>query len=222
MAHDHLERHFTQRQFVPEDAAVALGTIGGPAVDRLTGLLRHDDPWIRINAAYALGEAGPTAASDLADTVGELLDDPNSFVVRAAVDALCSLATFGVTTVARLHRLLDKDVEGWEAAAMGERRSGWYWSEQRQVRYVCALALLARVSNDAPPPEIEAALRSALREQSGYTPAIACDGLERLGTTSSLKAALGYLRALRWDPFVNRMAMSMAREARAAGGAEKP
>ena len=65
-----LERRFSKRQFVPEDTAIALAAIGAPAVPKLVELLSHEDPWIRINAAYSLGDAGPMAAGAYADDIG--------------------------------------------------------------------------------------------------------------------------------------------------------
>ena len=95
MAEDPLERRFSQRQFVPEDAAIALGAIGKPAMTSVRALLNHKDPWIRMNAVYAIGEMGFEVSKEIADEVGELLDDPLDCVVRVALDALCSLTNFG-------------------------------------------------------------------------------------------------------------------------------
>ena len=198
---DPLERCFSHRQCTPEDCAVALGAIGGPAVDTLAELLSHDDPWIRLNAAYALGEAGSAGAGHLADQVGELLDEPHDAVVRTAIDALCSLTTFGSATVARLHRLLTEDVAGWDAPAMGT-----HWTIQNQVRYAACLALAARVASGNAPAQVEQALIVALNDDTGYVPAVACRGLERVGTATALRAALRYLQSRRWDTVHHRFA----------------
>ena len=53
----------------------------------LQGLLAHRDPWIRINAAFALGELGP-AAEECVPQLAALLRDPHSQVVRQTLDAL--------------------------------------------------------------------------------------------------------------------------------------
>ena len=101
---DHLERKFSPRQFVPEDAAVVLGAIGKPAVEPLATLLDHADPWMRINAAYALGEAGPDAAGmPTPISIGELLDDPVYSVAphrhgRPVYPALLRIADRGPST----------------------------------------------------------------------------------------------------------------------------
>ena len=203
---DHLERKFSPRQFVPEDAAVALGAIGEPAVEPLAALLDHDDPWMRINAAYALGEAGPEAAGMYADRIGELLDDPVAAVARAATDALCTLPCFGSSTVARLGRLLARDIDGGEEPAMGEPSLGGRWTKQNHLRYLASLALLARVTGSNPPDALEQAFIAGLDDETGYTQAIACQGLERLGTRTGLKAAVRHLQTRRWDPNHIRLA----------------
>ncbi len=203
---DHLERRFSPRQLVPEDAAVALGAIGSAAVDPLAALLDHEDPWLRINAAYALGEAGPDAAGRYADRIGELLGDPVAAVARAATDALCALPCFGPRSVARLHRLLARDIAGGEEPAMGEPGLGGRWTEQNHLRYLASLALLARVTAPTPPEGLEQAFLAALDDETGYTQAIACQGLERLGTRTGLKAAVRHLQSRRWDPNHIRLA----------------
>ena len=197
---DHLDRRFSPRQFVPEDAAVALGTIGTPAVAPLLSLLEHEDPWMRINAVYALGEVGPSVLGARADRVGELLDDPVPAVVRAAADALCALPCFGPPTVAHAHRLLAREIEGGAEPAMGEPSLGGRWTKQNHLRYVVSLALLARLTGGNIPAGIEEAFVAGLAEETGYTQAVCCQGLERLGTPTGLRAAVRHLQPRRWDP----------------------
>lgn len=203
---DHLERKFSPRQFVPEDAAVVLGAIGKPAVEPLAALLDHEDPWMRLNAAYALGEAGPDDAGIHADRIGELLDDPVVAVARAATDALCTLPCFGPDTVRRLHRLISHDIDGGEEPAMGEPSLGGRWTKQNHMRYLASLALLARATGSSPPDGLEQAFTAGLDDETGYTQAIACQGLERLGTRTALKAAVRHLQTRRWDPNHIRLA----------------
>ena len=203
VSEDPRDRRFTNRQFTPEDAAVALGAIGAAAVPKLAELLTHDDAWIRINAAYALGDAGP-AAYGYADEVGCLLAEPADAVVRAALDALCALP-FGPTTVARIHHLLTAEPAAWQTPAMGK-----HWRLQDQVRYAACWALVARASAENPPEGLEAALLAALHDDTGYVPATACEGLRRLATPTGLKAAFDYLQHRRWDTVHHRFTRARA------------
>ena len=205
MSTNHLERFFIERQFTPEDVAIALGIIGAPAIPRLVELLQHDDPWIRLNALYALGEMGPEIAGKHIDDIGACLFDSEGCVVRVALDALCALGSFGPATIARLHQFLSKDIPDW-------RQDDPRFLMLDQIRYLSSLALLAWVSNaDFHSPEVEAALVDALADENGYPPLIACLALERLGSTEGMRAAIHFLRARCWDSAQNtRAALSGA------------
>ena len=211
-ASDPLARRFAHGQFVPEDYAAALGLIGTPAVEPVRALLAHPDAWMRMNAAYALGELGDCLTATDADRLGELLDDPAHAVVRAALDALCCLGNFGARTVRRIHRLLVENRPDWNVPAMGK-----YWSIQDQVRYAACWALTANASQDKPAPALEAALVAALADKTGYVPAVACEGIERIGTASALRAAVRHLRPRAWDTVHHRFTRAAA-EATAAKG----
>ena len=97
---------------------------------------------------------------------------------------------------------------GWEAPAMGK-----HWSIQDQVRYVACWALTANASQDAPAPDLEAALVAALADKTGYVPAVACEGIERLGTASALAAAVRHLRPRAWDTVHHRFTRAAAEAA---------
>ena len=70
---------------------------------------------------------------------------------------------------------------------------------ENQYRYLSSLALLACASNGDVSDELETALVDALQDDTGYVPAMACQGLERLGSVTGLKAAIRYLQVRRWD-----------------------
>ena len=196
---DHRERRFSQRQFVPEDSAIALGAIGKDALDSLVPLIDHEDPWVRINSTYAIGEIGDDVPAPVADRVGKLLDDPLDCVVRATLDALCAIPNWGSATAKRIHRLLAQPILGGEYAAMGEGKANGAWTIQNQIRYVAAWALRSRIIAPNAPKEIEPALIDALEENTGYTPAVACQALQELQSPEGLNAAIGYLSTRRWD-----------------------
>ncbi|MEM7365712.1 MAG: hypothetical protein AAF525_16965, partial [Pseudomonadota bacterium] len=124
---------------------------------------------------------------------------------RTAADALCSLSGFGTDTLARIYRILSRDTPGWDVAAMGEPQLGWYWTLQNQIRYQCAWALLSRAVRPGSPDGMEFTLKAALADPTGYVPALACEALERLGTPSSLRMAVRYLKRHRWDAMNHQM-----------------
>lgn len=203
MSPDPSQRRFSRRQFVPEDAAIALGLIGSSSIDQLVVLLHDGDPWMRINVAYALGEIGNAISTEVADQVGTLLDDELHQVVRSAADALCWLP-YGEETISRIKRLLVDSRDDWQESAMGEPKLGGTWSVENQVRYALAWALLARSNSSAGGDvsvQLEDAMLGALPFESGYTPAVLCQGLEKIGTPRALKAAIRYLQPRRWDAF---------------------
>ena len=62
-----LVRRWNDGAVVPQDEAYALGAMGEVAVRPLIELLGYDDAWIKINAAFALGEIGEPAACAMPD-----------------------------------------------------------------------------------------------------------------------------------------------------------
>ena len=203
MSPDASQRRFSRRQFVPEDVAIALGLIGTPSIDPLVALLDDTDPWMRINAAYALGEIGKETSAELADQVGTLLDDELHQVVRATADALCWLP-YGEKTIGCIRRLLVDSRDDWQDSAMGEPKLGGSWTIENQVRYALAWTLLSRVNHPTGADvsvQLEEVMLSALPLETGYTPAVLCQGLERIGTPRALRAVVQYLQPRRWDAF---------------------
>ena len=201
----HLKRFFSEGQFLPEDAAIALAAIGAPAVRALIPLLKHEDPWIRLNAVYALGDMGPMAIGDEVRHIAALLEDQEDCVVRGALDALCVLGQFGDETVGHLTGFL-------KTPALAEEGEGGEKQERAhapQFRYLSTLALLSWTNKRGLyTPELESrvedALLAVLNEPNGYPPLIACSALERMGTVKGLRSAIAYLRGRCWDSAQNR------------------
>ena len=200
----HLDRFFLDGQFTPEDAAIALSAIGRPAVEVLVELMSHSDPWIRINAVYALGDAGAHIVGPYVSRMSELLDDPEPSVIRVTLDALAALGTFDAVAIDRMRSFLANDVRGWGADADSEPRLPMLG----QMRYLSAIALLSWLTGSATQApqlvaKVEAALMESLSDESGYPPLIACSALERSDSVRSLRAAVHYLRGRCWDAAQN-------------------
>ena len=200
----HLGRFFLDGQFTPEDSAIALSAIGKPAVAALLGLLEHTDPWIRINAAYALGDAGPVVVGEHVSQMARLLDDPEPSVIRVTLDAFAALAAFDEHAIERMRHFLSGTVPQWGADVETEPRLRM----MGQMRYLSAIALLSWLSHSAAQlphlvPQAEAALLESLQDENGYPALIACSALERSDSVHCLRAAIKYLRGRSWDSAQN-------------------
>ena len=187
------ERRWNERAIVFDDAAYALASSGEPAVGPLAELLQNSDPWVRINAVFALGEIGPSARVAMPEIV-KLLDDPHQQVVRQTLDAIASIGEGMDFALEHMQRLLTTSNPQWQDA---EVMRGW--TGEDQVRLNATFALLSGINYDNDLDKIEAVLEQVLQDPNGYVPAVAVEALTRIGTTSSHATALRFLQDRRWD-----------------------
>ena len=179
--------------FTPmEEAAHGLAAIGSPAVAALVEALGNDDEWVRINAAFALGEMGSWAETAVESLVS-CLDDPSHCVVRTAADALGSIRRNATVAVPALCRLLWEDHPQWRQSL---RRD---WTGQDQTRVNAAMAL-CRFGQDA--ANAEESLLQALHDPCGYVNLFALHALRRIGTTRANEGVFRFLEARCWDPSI--------------------
>lgn len=184
-------RRWNERAVVMEDAAYALAACGEAALATLHGLAAHDDPWVRINAAFALGEIGASAS---APALVPLLDSRHQQVVRQALDALGAIGVGLAPALPRIARLLAERNGDWQ-----EEQVLRGWTGEDQVRLNAALALLAGVAANENHAAIEPIAAAALGDKNGYVSAVATEILIRIGTLSAQRAALRFLAERRWD-----------------------
>lgn len=172
-----------------DDAAHALAAIGAPAVDGLVALLDHESEWVRINAAFGLGEMDSVAAKAV-PALTRCLDDASHCVVRTATDALSTIRRDEKAFMPALGQLLKKGRPGWHEDV---RRN---WTPYEQVRINAAMAFI-RLGKDAAPAE--AVLLETLSDPNGHVAAHALDALRRIGTPSAMAGVIEYLMSRRWD-----------------------
>ncbi|MGA1199439.1 MAG: HEAT repeat domain-containing protein, partial [Candidatus Latescibacterota bacterium] len=172
-----------------DDAAHALAAVGQSAVDVLIGLLDHESEWVRINAAFGLGEMDSTAAKAV-PALTRCLDDGSHCVVRTVTDALSSIRQDEQTFMPPLGQLLKMGRPGWHE----DVRRGW--TPYEQVRINAAMAFV-RLGKDA--ASAEDLLLETLADPNGHVAAHALDALRRIGTPSAMDGVLEYLMSRRWD-----------------------
>ncbi len=89
-------------------AAIEAGALGAAAIPPLVDALRHRDPFVREQAARALGRMGPPASAAVADLI-DSLDDEASCVREKAAAALRAIGPVAEAAMPRLARLLGED-----------------------------------------------------------------------------------------------------------------
>ncbi|MBF69073.1 MAG: hypothetical protein CMQ29_15450 [Gammaproteobacteria bacterium] len=128
-----------------------------------------------------------------------LLGDHDVNMVRVALDALCANPSFGDETARCIIALMRAEHRQWHYSASAAPQVSGSWRAADQVRFMCTWALTHSASGSEFPERVEAALIRALWDETDYLPAIACEGLKRIGPTRSLSAAINFLQSRRWD-----------------------
>jgi HEAT repeat protein len=184
-------RRWLEGGYIFQDEAFALGCLGGIAVGPLIRLLDNADPWIQMNAAFALGEIGSTADQAI-PRLAEMLDDPNSRVVRAVLEAIACIGSNTKAALPALEKLLRRDRSSWNE----DMKLAFLPGDQIHVSAVQALLL-----SDIDPAEVEDLMVELLEKPSATVtvPTIALEFLIRHGSDQSTRHAISYLQAHRWD-----------------------
>jgi HEAT repeat protein len=186
---DPVPRPWNEGAISMDDAAHALAAIGAPSVDALIDLLDNSSEWVRINAAFALGEMDSAAAKAVPDLT-RCLNDDSHCMVRTATDALSTIQRDGEEFMPALGRLLKVGRPEWQ---MSDRRD---WTPYEQVRINAAMAF-TRLGKDA--ASVEELLLDTLADPNGHVAAFALDALRRIGTSSAMEGVVAYLMTRRWD-----------------------
>ncbi|XOV85470.1 MAG: HEAT repeat domain-containing protein [bacterium] len=188
---DPLERRWTEGGYQFQDEALALGCLGEHAVEPLTELLTNPDPWIVINAAYALGQIGSTAAGAV-PYLADLLDDADHRVVRAVLEAIACIGSNTKAALPAIENLLRTPREQWRQTHQLEHLVG------DQIHYNAVYALLL---SDLHIEQMEDLLIELLERPAPNicVPATALELLLRRGTSVGQQCAIRYLQTRRWD-----------------------
>ena len=171
------------------DAAHALAAMGTTSLDSLIGLLDDSNEWVRINAAFALGEMDSYAAKAV-PSLTRCLDDASHAVVRTATDALSTIQKNSESFMPSLERLLKEGRPEWLEP---QKRK---WTAYDQVRVNAAMAF-TRLGNDA--VASEELLLDKLADPNGHVSAFAAEALRRIGTPLAIEGLMEYLMSRRWD-----------------------
>jgi len=178
---------------VMEDAAYTLAAIGMPAVTGLTNMLGSKSDWVRINAAFALGEIGTDACAAMPALVRLLRDDSHA-VVRTALDAIGQIRIGACAALPEIERLLTAPINSFPADWVAPQRRKWTCLGQVRLNAVMALVRMGIEADRA-----EEWLPEVLDDECGYVGGFGIEYLLRRNTPSAQYAALQYLYRHRWD-----------------------
>ncbi len=191
------ERRWNDVAYTLQDEAYALGAMGEVAVGPLMELLGHEDAWIKINAAFALGEIGAPAACAVPD-LAKLVDHELHQVARASLDAMACIGTNIRAALPAIRKVLTVDNPAWQEGRVAGQRYG-----EVGVRFNALCALL---NSDIDMDEVDDLMVACLDNVNGYVQALAVEALTRPRNgedRSGLTQALHYLKAHRWDHTLN-------------------
>ena len=114
------ERRWNERAIVMDDASYAFAAQGDYAIETLCELFDEDDPWVIINAVFALGEIGPAAAKAV-PRLAELLKNPNQTVVRQTLDAIASIGMNMNPAIENIESQLTHSNADWQNSHIATR-----------------------------------------------------------------------------------------------------
>lgn len=154
-------------------AAIEAASLGPPAIPPLADALRHRDPFVREQAALALGKMGPSASSAIPRLIDSLSDE-TPYVREKAAAAFGTLGPAAGAAIPHLIRLLCQDFG--------------------HVLEASALALAAIG------PAAVSPLIGLLGHEHGSTRGYAALALGKIGPAAS--AAVPYLIGLIEDPYL--------------------
>ena len=172
-----------------DDAAFALTAAGVQAVPALLALLQDSSEWVRINAAFALGELVAWAV-DAVPALLRCLNDSSHRVVWTAADTLGSIREQGAVFMPELGRFLSVERPDWSEVL----RRGWTANDRVRTNSAMAFCRLGTAAGT-----FEDVLIEALDDPCGHVAAFALLALERIGSPEAMAAVLTYLKSHRWD-----------------------
>jgi hypothetical protein len=186
------ERRWIDGGHVVQDEAYALGCLGEIAVDPLMQLLDREDPWIVINAAFALGEIGSPAARAV-PKMAAVLDTADDRIIRAVLEAIACIGSNIIAALPAITKLLHRPREGWGIdLKLREDVVG----DKVHVNAINVLLL-----SDLSIEDMEDLLVELLAKPTSNigVPAVALEILVRRGSPAGLRHAIDYLQTHRWD-----------------------
>ena len=189
---------WNERAIVMEEETYQLAAMGKASLDALSSLLASNDPWLQINAAFAIGEINESPKIIMSRLIA-LLGSMHQQVVRQVLDTLAFKTThLTEACYEAIKNVIRTENSDWLVPLVQRG-----WTAQDQIRLNAAFLLLNATNCPNRYPQVEELLADLLLDKNGYAAAVAAEGLIRLGTPTSTQAAVQYLSDRRWDESIN-------------------
>ena len=184
---------WNERAVVMETAAYRLAFLGEKAVETVCSLIKSNDPWVQLNAAFIAGEIG-VHDDEISCGLLDLLQSPHHQVVRQAIDAIAFAKLNNYQGILRqLKELILNKRQEWKLPLV---QRGWSASDQIEMNI--AMFLLSNwgkfETNDL--MEISEIM---LRKSNDYSSSIVAEALVRSGNSVAQRLAIDYFQSRSWN-----------------------
>ena len=176
-----------------ETAAYRLAFLGQESADTICSLIKSNDPWLQVNAAFAAGEIG-VSDDELASNLFDLLQSPYHQVVRQAIDAITFMKVNNHRGVLlQLKDLVVHKRPSWQTSLV---QRGWSASDQIDMNI--AMFLLANYMQLEAQDLIEIS-NIMLQKCNDYASSIIAETLVRSGDPIAQNHAIDYFKNRAWN-----------------------
>ena len=184
---------WNERAVVMETAAYRLAFLGQESADTICSLIKSNDPWLQVNAAFAAGEIG-VSDDELASYLFDLLQSPYHQVVRQAIDAITFMRVNNPRGVLlQLKDLVLHKRPDWQTSLV---QRGWNASDQIDMNI--AMFLLANYMQFESQDLIEIS-NLMLQKCNDYASSIIAETLVRSGDPIAQNHAIDYFKNRAWN-----------------------
>ena len=176
-----------------EAAAYRLAFLGQESADTICSLIKSNDPWLQVNAAFSAGEIG-VSDDEFASNLFDLLQSPYHQVVRQAIDAITFMNVNNHRIILRhLKDLLLHKRPGWQTPLV---KRGWSASDQIDINI--AMFLLVNCMQLEAQDLIDTST-IILQKSNDYASLVVAEALVRSGDPIAQNHAIDFFRNRAWN-----------------------
>ncbi len=176
-----------------ETAAYRLSFLGQESADTICSLIKSNDPWLQVNAAFVAGEIG-VSDDEFAPNLFDLLQSPYHQVVRQAIDAITFMKVDNHRRILRhLKDLVLHKRPGWLTPLV---KRGWSASDQIDMNIAMFLLVNCMQLEAQDLIDISSIM---LQKSNDYSSLVVAEALVRSGDPIAQNHAIEYFKNRAWN-----------------------